>query len=84
MLCRNYSGQSVRHVAAQEKDNASERILYILHAVGAPRCVSGTSNCTDGCSTLGTYNGQIPPVPPSAQVSRGLTVKKSIYIIFYI
>lgn len=64
----NNLGQSVRHIAAQEKDNISERILYILHAVGAPRCLSDVSSCTDGCSALGTYNGQIPPVPPSAQV----------------
>lgn len=73
--CRNNLGQSVRHLAAQEKDNTSERILYILHAVGAPRCISGASNCTDGCSALGTYNGQIPPVPPSAQVSGDLSVE---------
>lgn len=64
----NNSGQSARHLAAQEKDETSERILYMLHAVGAPRCASDTVKCTDGCSAFGTHNGQVPPVPPSAQV----------------
>lgn len=42
-------------------------MLYILHAVGAPRCQKHFANCTDGCSPVGSFDG----VPPETyQLSR--------------
>lgn len=67
-MLRNTAGHSVRHLAAQETDRVGEKILYILHAVGAPRCDSAVKGCIDGCSRKGTHNGIPPPVPESAQV----------------
>ncbi|XP_075228914.1 calcium-independent phospholipase A2 VIA isoform X2 [Lycorma delicatula] len=64
----NMEGHSVRHLAAQETDKVGEKILYMLHAVGAPRCDSAMNGCTDGCSRKGTYDGSPPPVPEGAQV----------------
>lgn len=35
-------------------------MLYLMHAVGAPRCQMRLANCTDGCSPTGSFDG-VPP-----------------------
>ena len=32
-------------------------MLYLMHAVGAPRCHMRLANCTDGCSPTGSFDG---------------------------
>ncbi|XP_039285662.1 85/88 kDa calcium-independent phospholipase A2 [Nilaparvata lugens] len=63
----NNNGFTPRHLAALENDQVGEKVLYILHAVGASRCDSGVLGCTDGCARSGTYNGQAPPTPIGQQ-----------------
>lgn len=58
----------MRHLAAQDSDATSDRILYLLHAVGARRCDKDCHGCTEGCMSGGTKNGIAPAPPPSAQV----------------
>ncbi|KAG8243688.1 85/88 kDa calcium-independent phospholipase A2 [Homalodisca vitripennis] len=58
---------TARHLAAQDQDSTNQRILYLLHAVGAPRCEIDTHGCTDGCIRDGIYNGLPPPIPQSAK-----------------
>lgn len=65
---RNNDGQKVRHLAAQDTDATSDRILYLLHAVGAERCEKDCHGCTEGCMVGGKKNGTAPAPPPSAQV----------------
>ncbi|XP_054288851.1 85/88 kDa calcium-independent phospholipase A2-like isoform X2 [Macrosteles quadrilineatus] len=64
----NNEGHTVRHFAAQETDEVSNKVLFLLHAVGAPRCVPDIHGCTDGCLPNGTRDGIPPPDPPCAQV----------------
>lgn len=62
----NNKGLSSRHIAATNSgpDRVSEKIVYILHAVGAKRCQNILeTECTDGCSPNKNYNG-IPPAKP--------------------
>ncbi|XP_046659863.1 85/88 kDa calcium-independent phospholipase A2 isoform X3 [Homalodisca vitripennis] len=63
----NNLGMTARHLAAQDQDSTNQRILYLLHAVGAPRCEIDTHGCTDGCIRDGIYNGLPPPIPQSAK-----------------
>lgn len=48
---------TIRHLVAQNKDEASRIILYALHSIGAKRCSKDIKDCTQGCSTDGTFNG---------------------------
>lgn len=69
-LCfSNNKGMSPRHIAATNNgpDNISEKIVYILHAVGAKRCqnVLLENQCTDGCMWNKEYNG----LPPTKSIS---------------
>ncbi|XP_026746516.1 uncharacterized protein LOC113507792 isoform X2 [Trichoplusia ni] len=66
---KNNMGNTPRHVLRTEMSNSSyDRILYILHAVGAKRCPAEVSGCGASCSARGDYNG----VPPAA-VARACT-----------
>jgi calcium-independent phospholipase A2 len=47
-----------------------DKILYILHAVGAPRCSLDVQGCNPGCEgSSDDYNG-VPPVVPFSSQSR--------------
>ncbi|XP_063216662.1 85/88 kDa calcium-independent phospholipase A2 isoform X2 [Bacillus rossius redtenbacheri] len=58
----NNRGETPRHCVPAGKDS----LLYVLHAVGAPRCAPGTKGCDKGCSASENYIGVAPPTPPSA------------------
>lgn len=63
----NNKGISPRHIAATNNgpDKISDKIVYILHAVGAKRCqnILLDTKCTDGCAWDKEFNG-IPPQRP--------------------
>ncbi|CAH0390184.1 unnamed protein product [Bemisia tabaci] len=67
----NNSGNTARHIIASECEKNSSgdvqstaaKILYLLHAVGAKRCLVATPECTSGCLPGGDFDG-IPPPPP--------------------
>jgi calcium-independent phospholipase A2 len=64
-LVRNNSGASPRHCIQPE--SGGDKILYILHSVGAPRCLPDMQGCTRGCeSASDDHNGVPPPLPPSS------------------
>ncbi|CAH0729964.1 unnamed protein product, partial [Brenthis ino] len=66
---KDNSGGTPRHVLPKDmKNNDFDRILYVLHAVGAQRCSSDMPGCGPGCSSKGEYNG----IPPQA-VARATT-----------
>ena len=56
----NYKGDSPRHLASR-KSNLN-RVLYVLHSVGAKRCSEKLSKCTEGCSPTGKDDGKSPEV----------------------
>ncbi|XP_072947664.1 85/88 kDa calcium-independent phospholipase A2 isoform X1 [Epargyreus clarus] len=65
---RNNAGYTPRHTVPTDMSNGTfDKILYVLHAVGAERCSSDTPGCGPSCSSRGEYNG-VPP-PPVAQGS---------------
>lgn len=64
---RNNNGDSPRHLAAISETKKRDRILYVLHAVGAERCEIGKYGCNAGCSADGDHNGAPPPVPAQDQ-----------------
>lgn len=68
----NNKGMSSRHIAATNNgpDKISEKIVYILHAVGAKRCqnILLETECTNGCVWNKEYNGLPPPKPMSMPV----------------
>ena len=43
-----------------------QKILYLLHAVGAERCSSGTAGCHIGCKFGESFDGLAPPEPPTS------------------
>jgi calcium-independent phospholipase A2 len=51
-----------RHAIAIE-NSPGDKILYILHAVGAPRCPPDHPGCNLGCRHNETFNGTMPPQP---------------------
>ncbi|XP_042230313.1 85/88 kDa calcium-independent phospholipase A2-like isoform X2 [Homarus americanus] len=59
----NNKGETPRHLAASckldDKIKASERdrVIYLLHTVGAKRCQVTLSACSDGCLDEGNFNG---------------------------
>lgn len=53
----NNKGSVVRHVVASSSYKEKNTMLYILHAVGAPRCQQLYPDCTDGCSPRGSFDG---------------------------
>ncbi|XP_021919753.1 85/88 kDa calcium-independent phospholipase A2 isoform X2 [Zootermopsis nevadensis] len=63
---RNNGGATPRHGIVLGSDG--DRILYVLHAVGAPRCSLDTQGCNPGCEgSSNNYNGIPPAVPPSLE-----------------
>ncbi|KAL1451791.1 hypothetical protein WDU94_006137 [Cyamophila willieti] len=69
----NGDGYTARHIASGLSqggagDSASDRIVYVLHAVGAARCSPDTPACGQGCVAGGTNNGNPPPAPIGAKV----------------
>lgn len=67
----NNKGVSPRHIAATNNgpDKISEKIVYILHAVGAKRCHNVLEKeCADGCAWNKEYNGLPPQQPISLPV----------------
>nr|CAD7458429.1 unnamed protein product [Timema tahoe] len=60
---RNNTGAMPRHCVITGND----KLLYILHAVGAPRCPKDMQGCNPGCSGMEReFNGIPPATPPSA------------------
>ncbi|XP_071526358.1 85/88 kDa calcium-independent phospholipase A2-like isoform X2 [Panulirus ornatus] len=59
----NKKGETPRHLAAackiDDKTKASERdkVIYLLHTVGAKRCQVKLASCSDGCLDEGNFNG---------------------------
>ncbi|KAK8393770.1 hypothetical protein O3P69_006823 [Scylla paramamosain] len=59
----NKRGETPRHLAAackvEDKMKASERdrVIYLLHTVGAKRCAVKLAACSDGCVEEGNFNG---------------------------
>ncbi|KAI5637886.1 ankyrin repeats (many copies) domain-containing protein [Phthorimaea operculella] len=63
----NNAGFTPRHTVPIEMSNSNfDKILYILHAVGAKRCPQDVTGCGAGCSARGDYNGVPPPPIPGA------------------
>ncbi|CAB3247732.1 unnamed protein product [Arctia plantaginis] len=59
---KNNMGNTARHIIPTELSNSPyDRILYMLHAVGAKRCSPETPGCGPSCSHRGDYNGVPPP-----------------------
>ncbi|XP_071512455.1 85/88 kDa calcium-independent phospholipase A2 isoform X2 [Panulirus ornatus] len=56
----NRKGSAVRHVIATSAFKEKNKMLYLLHAVGASRCQKHFADCTDGCSPSGSFDG-VPP-----------------------
>ncbi|KAJ9590050.1 hypothetical protein L9F63_016826, partial [Diploptera punctata] len=64
---RNNKGVTPRHGIVS--GSGGEKVLFALHAVGAPRCEKDMINCTPGCIySSNEYNGAIPPVPPASEL----------------
>ncbi|KAK3864297.1 hypothetical protein Pcinc_030012 [Petrolisthes cinctipes] len=59
----NKRGETARHLAvacrADDKVKAAERdrVIYLLHTVGAKRCQVKLAACSDGCVEEGNFNG---------------------------
>ncbi|XP_014284806.1 85/88 kDa calcium-independent phospholipase A2 [Halyomorpha halys] len=68
----NNDGMTARHLAASDGNELSAKILYILHAVGAPRCPFLMASCHPGCAPEGTENG-IPPPPAPGPAHRAVS-----------
>lgn len=65
-MVRNNAGATPRHCIRSE--SGSDKILYILHSVGAPRCSRDTVGCTRGCEgSSDSYNGVPPPAPVTSE-----------------
>lgn len=60
---KNHEGATARHLATKDSSSDGNKILYILHSVGAERCSPNTKGCTSGCSANGKFNGTAPPSP---------------------
>jgi calcium-independent phospholipase A2 len=66
-VSRNNAGANPRH--AIELESGGDRILYVLHSVGAPRCSLDMQGCNRGCEGSSCdYNGVPPPTPPSSEL----------------
>ncbi|CAL4144561.1 unnamed protein product, partial [Meganyctiphanes norvegica] len=71
--CQNDIGESPRHCASinNDKPNSADRdkVIYLLHTVGAKRCNVKLASCLDGCRESGSFNG-VPLYEPPKQRSR--------------
>ncbi|PNF40047.1 85/88 kDa calcium-independent phospholipase A2 [Cryptotermes secundus] len=62
----NNMGATPRHGIAPE--SGGDKILYVLHSVGAPRCSLNMQGCNRGCEGSSfDYNGVPPATPPSSE-----------------
>lgn len=61
----NWKNETPRHLVNVD-DTDSQKILYILHAVGAQRCNTDVKNCHIGCKHDENFDGIAPPEPPTA------------------
>ncbi|XP_031782364.1 85/88 kDa calcium-independent phospholipase A2 [Nasonia vitripennis] len=62
---KNGKSQSPRHLVNKDT-NDGQKILYILHAVGAERCSPDMKGCSIGCKHNENFDGVAPPEPPTA------------------
>ncbi|KAK3917368.1 85/88 kDa calcium-independent phospholipase A2 [Frankliniella fusca] len=69
---KNHKGATPRHLATKDTSSEANKILYILHSVGAERCCQETKGCTSGCSFGGKFNGTAPPTPFSIYAREAL------------
>ncbi|XP_045127490.1 85/88 kDa calcium-independent phospholipase A2-like isoform X2 [Portunus trituberculatus] len=53
----NKEGSTARHIITTSNYKEKHLMLYLMHAVGAPRCQMRLANCTDGCSPTGSFDG---------------------------
>ncbi|XP_047993745.1 85/88 kDa calcium-independent phospholipase A2 isoform X1 [Leguminivora glycinivorella] len=61
----NNAGYTARHMVPCEMSSSNyDKILYVLHAVGAQRCSADVVGCGPGCAARGDYNGVPPPSVP--------------------
>lgn len=56
--CENFLNESARHLAAKEAVTNSGIVLFLLSSLGAKRCSTEMSNCQEGCSSAGTFEGR--------------------------
>ncbi|XP_058805766.1 85/88 kDa calcium-independent phospholipase A2 isoform X2 [Phymastichus coffea] len=61
---KNWRNQTARHLVDIENPDG-QKILYILHAVGAERCPPITMSCHIGCKHNEEFDGIPPPKPPT-------------------
>ncbi|XP_001604975.1 85/88 kDa calcium-independent phospholipase A2 isoform X1 [Nasonia vitripennis] len=61
---KNWKSQSPRHLVNIDT-NDGQKILYILHAVGAERCPTDMKGCSIGCKHNENFDGVAPPEPPT-------------------
>ncbi|KAL0822332.1 hypothetical protein ABMA28_004431 [Loxostege sticticalis] len=67
---KNNEGHTPRHCVSIEMSTSNyDKILYVLHAVGAKRCPGEMSGCRPGCAARGEYNG-VPPPPVARAATR--------------
>lgn len=65
---KNKDGRTPRHMVGNDTSgNKDDEILYILHSVGAKRCLENSSKCPPGCNAKGNYNGIPPEAPESVE-----------------
>lgn len=82
----NNKGMSSRHIAATNTnkglDKVTDKIVYILHAVGAKRCqnILLETECTNGCAWNKEYNG-LPPQQPMSMPVCIIPIKCILYTI---
>lgn len=60
----NWKNESPRHLVNKDTPDG-QKILYLLHAVGAERCPPGTKDCHVGCRHGESFDGVAPPEPPT-------------------
>lgn len=62
---KNWKSESPRHLVNKDT-NDGQKILYILHAVGAERCPPNMKGCSISCKYNENFDGVAPPEPPTA------------------
>ncbi|KAM3966114.1 calcium-independent phospholipase A2 VIA [Aphomia sociella] len=74
MEAKNNEGFTARHRVPIELSSSNyDKILYVLHAVGAKRCGPDMSGCRAGCASRGEYNGVPPPAIARASQRRAIS-----------
>ncbi|XP_026463119.1 85/88 kDa calcium-independent phospholipase A2-like isoform X1 [Ctenocephalides felis] len=58
---KNNKGETPRHVTTT--GTSGDKVLHILHSVGAERCLKDMEDCKPGCKFDGDFDGQPPPSP---------------------